>query len=76
MAYKLKQTAAVDIGHTAAQQQFVVREYDCKAGFGLAVSEPVEVIAWERGTRLQARRGRCSSRATGFWLPIRSTAVS
>ena len=37
-----------------AKQQFVVREYDCKAGFGLAASaRPVEVTRWERGVRVE-----------------------
>lgn len=39
VAYKLKEKQPLlDIGHTVAKQQFVVREYDCKAGFGLAAS--------------------------------------
>jgi beta-galactosidase len=54
VAYKLKKKQPLlDIGHTVAKQQFVVREYDSKAGFGLAASErPVEVTVWERGTRV------------------------
>ena len=39
VAYKLKEKQPLlDIGHTVAKQQFVVREYDCKTGFGLAAS--------------------------------------
>ena len=55
VAYKLKEKQPLlDIGHTAARQQFVVREYDCKAGFGLAASaRPVEVTRWERGARVE-----------------------
>ena len=55
VAYKLKEKQPLlDIGHTAARQQFVVREYDCKAGFGLAASaRPVEVTRWERGVRVE-----------------------
>lgn len=55
VAYKLKEKQPLlDIGHTVAKQQFVVREYDCKAGFGLAASaRPVEVTRWERGARVE-----------------------
>lgn len=55
VAYKLKEKQPLlDIGHTVAKQQFVVREYDCKAGFGLAASaRPVEVTRWERGVRVE-----------------------
>ena len=57
----------MDIGHTAAQQQFVVREYDCKAGFGLAASErPVEVTAWERGTRVAGQTWEMFFSRDGF----------
>ena len=55
VAYKLKEKQPLlDIGHTVAKQQFVLREYDCKAGFGLAASAcPVEVTRWERGARVE-----------------------
>ena len=57
----------MDIGHTAAQQQFVVREYDCKAGFGLAASErPVEVTVWERGTRVAGQTWEMFFSRDGF----------
>ena len=68
VAYKLKnKRPLLDIGHTAAQQQFVVREYDCKAGFGLAASErPVEVTAWERGTRVAGQTWEMFFSRDGF----------
>lgn len=54
VAYKLKKRQPLlGVGHTAARQQLVVREYDCADRFGLeAVDRPVEVTAWERGTRV------------------------
>ena len=68
VAYKLKnKRPLLDIGHTAAQQQFVVREYDCKAGFGLAASErPVEVTVWERGTRVAGQTWEMFFSRDGF----------
>lgn len=55
VTYKLKnKQPLLDIGHTAARQQFVVRAYDCAAAFARPASErPVEVTRWERGARVE-----------------------
>lgn len=68
VTYKLtKKEPLLDIGFTVARQQFVVREYDCKAAYGLKEdARPVEVSKWEKGTRVDGHHWSIFFSREGF----------